>query len=91
MIYKPECKFVKNTFPFFSDQITPFNSQNTIINRNVFKDYFYFLTLVEWMTYGQAFMLQVKNTKWFMLNLLYIKKKCARPYKRFQTRVYRIC
>ncbi len=42
MIYKPECKFVKNTFPFFSDQITPFNSQNTIINRNVFKDYFLF-------------------------------------------------
>ena len=42
MLYKPECKFSKNIFPFFSKQISPFNSQNTVIQRNVFKDYFLF-------------------------------------------------
>ncbi len=42
MLYKPECKFSKNIFPFFSRQISPFNSQNTVIQRNVFKDYFLF-------------------------------------------------
>ena len=42
MIYRPECKFDKKIFPFYSNQISPFNSQNTLINRNVFKDYFLF-------------------------------------------------
>ena len=42
MIYKPECKFKKKFFPFYTDQISPFNSQNTIIKREVFKDYFLF-------------------------------------------------
>ncbi len=42
MIYKPECKFKKNHFPFFSKKIAPFNSQNTLISRNVVKDYFLF-------------------------------------------------
>ena len=42
MIYKPECKFIKKFFPFYTDQISPFNSQNTIIKREVFKDYFLF-------------------------------------------------
>ena len=42
MIYKPECKFKKNNFPFFSKKIAPFNSQNTLISRNVVKDYFLF-------------------------------------------------
>ncbi len=42
MIHRPECKFEKKFFPFFTDQVTPFNSQNTIINRKVFKDYFLF-------------------------------------------------
>ena len=42
MIYKPECKFKKKYFPFFSDKISPFNSQNTLISRKMVKDYFLF-------------------------------------------------
>ena len=42
MIYKPECKFKKSYFPFFSNKISPFNSQNTILLRKVIKDYFLF-------------------------------------------------
>ena len=40
MLFKPECKFKKNNFPFFSKKISPFNSQNTLISRKVIKDYF---------------------------------------------------
>ena len=42
MIFKPECNFKKNIFPFFSKKISPFNSQNTLITRKVIKDYFLF-------------------------------------------------
>jgi hypothetical protein len=42
MIFKPECNFKKNIFPFFSKKISPFNSQNTLISRKVIKDYFLF-------------------------------------------------
>ena len=42
MIFKPECSFKKNLFPFFSKKISPFNSQNTLIARKVIKDYFLF-------------------------------------------------
>jgi hypothetical protein len=40
MLLKPECKFKKNIFPFFSKKISPFNSQNTLLTRKVIKDYF---------------------------------------------------
>ena len=42
IIFKPICKFKKKIFPFFSDKISIFNSQNTILSREVFKDYFLF-------------------------------------------------
>ncbi len=42
LIYRPECKFDKKYFPFYSNKISIFNSQNTIIKRKVFKDYFLF-------------------------------------------------
>ena len=42
MIFKPECSFKKKLFPFFSKKISPFNSQNTLIQRKVIKDYFLF-------------------------------------------------
>ena len=42
LIFKPECSFKKNLFPFFSKKISPFNSQNTLIARKVIKDYFLF-------------------------------------------------
>ena len=40
MIFRPECKFKKSKFPFFSKKISPFNSQNTLLSRKVIKDYF---------------------------------------------------
>jgi hypothetical protein len=42
MLFKPECKFKNNLFPFFSKKISPFNSQNTILSRKLIKDYFLF-------------------------------------------------
>jgi hypothetical protein len=42
MLFRPECKFKKSFFPFFSKKISPFNSQNTILSRKVIKDYFLF-------------------------------------------------
>lgn len=42
MIFRPECNFKSNRFPFFSKKISPFNSQNTLISREVVKDYFLF-------------------------------------------------
>ena len=41
-VFAPECKFFKKYFPFHSKKISPFNSQNTLLNRNVIKDYFLF-------------------------------------------------
>jgi hypothetical protein len=38
--HKPECKFDDNFFPFTSNKFSPFNSQNTFINRKAAKDYF---------------------------------------------------
>lgn len=42
MIYKPECKFSDNNFPFASNKISPFNSQNTFLTRKALKNYFMF-------------------------------------------------
>lgn len=42
IIKHPECNFKNRFFPFFSNKISPFNSQNTIINRKIVKDYFLF-------------------------------------------------
>jgi hypothetical protein len=42
MIFRPECKFDKKYFPFYSKKISPFNSQNTLITRKAVKDYFLF-------------------------------------------------
>jgi hypothetical protein len=42
IIKHPECNFKNKFFPFFSKKISPFNSQNTILNRKIIKDYFLF-------------------------------------------------
>ena len=38
--YNPECKFDPAPFPFASNRISPFNSQNTFITEKVLRDYF---------------------------------------------------
>jgi hypothetical protein len=40
MEHKPECNFLSSYFPFTSNKLSPFNSQNTFINRKVAEDYF---------------------------------------------------
>ena len=42
MEHKPNCTFDENCFPFASDSISPFNSQNTFLSRNALKNYFMF-------------------------------------------------
>lgn len=40
MIYNPECKFRPERFPFISEMLAPFNSQNTIVSDKVLPHYF---------------------------------------------------
>ena len=40
MEHYPECNFKKKYFPFSSNKMSPFNSQNTFISKKVLKDYF---------------------------------------------------
>ena len=42
LMYKPICKFKRNVFPFFSDKLSPFNSQNTFLDAKLLKYYFLF-------------------------------------------------
>jgi len=41
-VFAPKCNFKKKYFPFFSNKISPFNSQNTFITRKIVEDYFLF-------------------------------------------------
>ena len=38
--HAPECKFEDKTFPFAANRISPFNSQNTFLTKDILKDYF---------------------------------------------------
>tara|TARA_B100000989_G_scaffold125527_1_gene93069 strand:+ start:9929 stop:10849 length:921 start_codon:yes stop_codon:yes gene_type:complete len=40
MEHAPECKFKASVFPFTSNKLSPFNSQNTYLKRKVIKHYF---------------------------------------------------
>ena len=42
MIYAPNCKFDVKYFPFATNTMSPFNSQNTFLHKSVMKDYFLF-------------------------------------------------
>lgn len=42
MEHNPACDFSKDEFPFTSNSLCPFNSQNTFITRDIVKDYFLF-------------------------------------------------
>ncbi len=42
MEHKPDCEFKDDQFPFASNAISPFNSQNTFLLASVLKDYFMF-------------------------------------------------
>jgi hypothetical protein len=40
--HKPNCNFKDKDFPFTSNKISPFNSQNTFLSKRIAKDYFLF-------------------------------------------------
>ena len=42
MIHKPKCLFNKKDFPFYSKKISPFNSQNSILDGRLLPNYFLF-------------------------------------------------
>ena len=63
MLIKPECKFKKNTFPFFSKKISPFNSQNTLLSRKVIKDYFLYPHIGRMDDIWASFYVTSKNYK----------------------------
>lgn len=42
MEHAPECNFDASYFPFSANKMSPFNSQNTFLSRNVLKDFFLF-------------------------------------------------
>jgi len=42
IMLKPKCNFDKKLFPFYSNKISPFNSQNTFLDANLLKYYFLF-------------------------------------------------
>ncbi len=42
MQFAPECNFNQRYFPFYSNKISPFNSQNTFLKAKILKDYFLF-------------------------------------------------
>ncbi len=42
MEHAPECKFKKKYFPMAANKLSPFDSQNTFITKQVLKDYFLF-------------------------------------------------
>ena len=45
MEHAPECKFQTSVFPFTSNKMSPFNSQNTYLKRKVMEHYFFFFFL----------------------------------------------
>ena len=63
MTLKPECKFKSKYFPFYSKKISPFNSQNTIINRKIVKDYFLFPHIGRMDDIWASFYVQSKGYK----------------------------
>jgi hypothetical protein len=63
MIYNPKTNFNNNEFPFASNKIAPFNCQNTLISKNVVKDYFLFPFIGRMEDIWAAYYAQAKNHK----------------------------
>ena len=63
MIYNPYCKFDPKQFPFSGDKPSPFNSQNTIISRDIVKDYFLFPHIGRMDDIWASYYVQSKDNK----------------------------
>ena len=63
MIYAPTCDFEPKYFPFTSKQITPFNSQNTFISRDLLSDYYMFTGVGRMDDIWGSYYLQAKTNE----------------------------
>lgn len=69
IMYKPTCKFKKKFFPFYSNALSPFNSQNTFIDSKLLKYYFLFPDQGRMHDIWASYFLQYKRR----INVLYCK------------------
>ena len=63
MIHNPYCQFNDNEFPISSDKMSPFNSQNTVLSRDIIKDYFLFPHIGRMDDIWAAYYVQSKGNK----------------------------
>ena len=63
MEHLPECKFKNSYFPFSSNKISPFNSQNTFLSSKVLKDYFLYPHIGRMDDIWASFYVTSKNYK----------------------------
>ena len=61
MIYNPKCSFKPDQFPITSNKMAPFNSQNTILSKDVISDYFLFPQTERMQDIWAAYYLQAKG------------------------------
>ena len=69
VMYKPNCKFEKNIFPFHNKKMSPFNSQNTFLSASLLKDYFLFPDQARMQDIWASYLLQYKRK----VNVVYNK------------------
>ncbi|MDZ4815073.1 MAG: hypothetical protein SGI71_02260 [Verrucomicrobiota bacterium] len=63
MEHRPECSFEKSCFPFTSNALSPFNSQNTFISAKWLKDYFLFPHIGRLDDIWAAYYIEAKGAK----------------------------
>lgn len=69
IIKKPKCTFANKYFPFFSNKLSPFNSQNTFLDANLLKYYFLFPDQGRMHDIWASYYLQYKKK----INVIYSK------------------
>ena len=63
MEHSPECDFDPHFFPFTSNRLSPFNSQNTFLSVSIFPDYFLFPHVGRMDDIWASYYVQSKNHK----------------------------
>lgn len=77
MEHKPNCTFEVECFPFASDSVSPFNSQNTFLSRNALKSYFMFPSVGRMDDIWAAYYLQAKGFKVYFQKASVIQERNA--------------
>jgi hypothetical protein len=61
--HRPECTFDPTNFPFGTTALSPFNSQNTFLDREVVRDYFLFPETERMQDIWAAYYVEAKGHK----------------------------